>query len=103
MNTFNEANEFLYLQETSHFVLLHVHSNTPDRRLSKTLILSLNHFEDKKSLETEFSIVICRLVEREMAIGNTVSRDFFYPRSSIVKSVFNCHLSGVKLKSPAPV
>ena len=82
-------------------MLLHVHSNTPDRRQSKTLILSRNHFEDQKSLETEFSIAICRLVERQMAIGNTVYRDF-YPRPSIVKSVYNCRLSGVKLKSPAP-
>ena len=34
---------------------------SPDRRQSKTLILSMN--EDEKSLETEFSIVICRPTE----------------------------------------
>ena len=61
--------------------------NTPVRRQSKTLILSTN--VDQKSLETELSIAICR-----MAIENTVSSDFD-PRSSIVKSVFDCHLPGV--------
>ena len=33
-------------------------------------------------------------VGRQMAIENPVSSDF-YPRSSIVKSVFDCRLSGV--------
>ena len=33
---------------------------TPGRRQSKTLILSTN--VDQKSIETEFSIVICRLI-----------------------------------------
>ena len=32
--------------------------NTPDRRQSKTFILSMNVYQ--KSLETELSIVICR-------------------------------------------
>ena len=40
---------------------------TPGRRQSKTSILSMN--VDKNSLETEFSIAICR----QMAIVNTVS------------------------------
>ena len=35
-----------------------LHINTPDMRQSKTLILSTN--ADQKSLETEFSIAICR-------------------------------------------
>ena len=33
-----------------------------------------------------------------MAIESTVSSDFFYPRSSIVKSVCDCGLPGVILK-----
>ena len=32
-----------------------------------------------------------------MSIKNSVSSDFFYPRLLIVKSVFNCRLSGVML------
>ena len=49
---------------------------TPDRRQSKTLILSMD--VDQKSLETEFSIAICRQSPdcRQIAIENTVSRDF---------------------------
>ena len=35
-----------------------------------------------------------------LAIENTVSCDF-YPRSSIVKSVFDCHRSGVFIIAPA--
>ena len=59
----------------------------PDRRQSETLILSMN--VDRSSLKTEFSIV-----GRQMTIENTVSSDFD-PRSSIVKGVFDCNLSGV--------
>ena len=65
--------------------------NTPNMQQSKTLILSTN--VNQKLLETEFSIAIC-----QMAIENTVSSN---PRSSIVinvKSVFDCRLSGVKIK-----
>ena len=61
--------------------------HTPDRRQSETLILSTN--VGQNSLKTEFSIV-----GRQIAIENTVSSDFD-PRSSIVKSVFDCNLSGV--------
>ena len=43
-----------------------------------------------KSLETELSIAICR----QMTIENTVSSDFD-PRTSIVKSVYDCRLFGV--------
>ena len=48
---------------------------TPDRRQSKTLILSMNL--DEKSLETEF--FYCHLSPnwQQMAIENTVSRDFW--------------------------
>ena len=52
---------------------------TPGRWQSKTLILSTN--ADQNSIETGVSIVIV----------NTISCDY-YPRSSIVKSVFNCRL-----------
>ena len=68
--------------------------NTPDRRQSKTLILSTN--VDQKSLETEFSIVICRQSAdwRQMAIKKLFLA-IFDPRPSIVKSVFGCRLPGV--------
>ena len=65
---------------------------TLDRRQSKTLILSTN--VDTKSLETEISIVICRPTGDKCQSKNTVY-SIFDPRSSIVKNVFDCHLSGV--------
>ena len=34
---------------------------------------------------------------QQMTIENSVSIDCFYPHSSIVKSAFDCHLSGVFL------
>ena len=68
---------------------------TPGRRQSKTLILSTN--VDQKSLETEFSIAICRptgdkwqskaLFLAFLAISDS--------RSSIINSVFDCRLSDV--------
>ena len=61
---------------------------TPGRRQSKTLILSTN--VDQKSIETDFSIVICRPIGNH----NTISCDY-YPRSSIVKSLFDSHLPGM--------
>ena len=50
--------------------------STPDRRQSKTLILSTN--EDQKSLETGLSIatVSNRVFDSQMAIENTVSSEF---------------------------
>ena len=48
--------------------------HTLGRRQSKTLILSRN--VDHKSIETVFSIAICRPTVRQMAIENTVSIDF---------------------------
>ena len=64
------------------------------------LILSTNI--DKKILETEFSIAICHLTcdKWQSKILFPVILD---PRSSIVKSIFNCRLSGVLIafrKSP---
>ena len=66
---------------------------TPDKRQSKTLILSTD--VDQKSLETEFSIAIYfSLNWRQITIENTVSSDIG-PCLSIVKSVFDCRLPGV--------
>ena len=57
------------------------------RRQSKTFILSTNL--DKKSLETEFSIAICRLTGDKWQ-SKTLFLAIFDPCSSIVKSVFDC-------------
>ena len=61
---------------------------TPGRWQSKTLILSTN--ADQKSIKQGF---LLSFVAR-LAIVNTVSCDY-YPRSSIVKSVFNRCLPGM--------
>ena len=49
---------------------------------------------DQKSIETVFSIVICRLLGDKMAIENSVSNEFL---STFLDSicVFDCRLSGV--------
>ena len=77
----------------------------PDRRQLKTLILSTN--VDQKSLETEFSIAICRptgdnwqsktlfLAICDKLQSKTLFLAIFDPRSSIVKSVFDCRISCV--------
>ena len=68
---------------------------TSGRWQSKALILSTN--ADQKSIETGFSIVICR------PIGNR--KHLFlrlFSRSSIVKSVFNCRLPGMFNLNTAP-
>ena len=61
--------------------------STPGRR--QTLILSTNVVRNR--------VFDCHLSPdwRQMAIEKTVSSDFFYPRSSIVKNVFDCHISSV--------
>ena len=56
------------------------------------LILSKN--VDQKSLETEFLIAICRPTG-EKRQSKTLFLAIFDPRSSIIKSVFDCRLSGV--------
>ena len=68
---------------------------TPDRRQSKTLILFRN--VDKKLLETEFLMGICRQSGDKWQ-SKTLFQAFFDPHSSIVKSVFNCRLSDVILE-----
>ena len=72
-------------------------SLTPDRRQSKTLILSTN--VDQNLLETEFLIAICRPTGNKWQ-PKTLFLAIFDPRSSIVKSVFDCRLSGVSIRSP---
>ena len=66
--------------------------SSPGRRQSKTMILSTN--VDHKSLETEFSIAICRPIGDKWQ-SKTLLLAIFEPRSSIVKSVFDCRLPGV--------
>ena len=63
-----------------------INYSSPDRRQSKTLILSTN--VDQKKVRNR--IFDCDLSTdlRRMAIENIVSCDF-HPRSSIVKSVFD--------------
>ena len=65
---------------------------TPGRRQSKTSILSTN--VNKNSLKTEFLIAICRLTGDKWQ-SKTLFLAIFDPRSSIVKSVFDCRLPGV--------
>ena len=65
---------------------------TPDRRQSKKLILLTSI--DQKSLETEFWIAICRQTG-DKCQSKTLFLAIFGKCLSIVKSVFNCRLSGV--------
>ena len=65
---------------------------TPDRQQSKTLILSMN--VDKKSLETELLIAICGQTCDKWQ-SKTLFLAIFDLPLSIVKSVFDCRLSGV--------
>ena len=65
---------------------------TPGRLQSKMLILSTN--VDKKSLETEFLIAICRPTGDKWQT-KTLFLLNFYPNLLIVKSVFDCRLPGV--------
>ena len=64
---------------------------TLGRRQSKTPILSRS--VDQKSLETEFSIAICRHTDDKWQ-SKTLFLSIFDPRSSVVESVFDCHLPG---------
>ena len=76
--------------------------NTPDRGQSKTLILLTN--VDKKALETEFLIDICRPTGDKWRSktgdkwqSKTLFLAIFYPRLWIVKSVFDSGLSSVMM------
>ena len=66
----------------------------PDSRQAKTLILSTN--VDQKSLGTVFSIAICRPTGDKWQ-SKTLFLALFDPRASIVKSIFDCRLSGVMI------
>ena len=59
----------------------------PDRRQSKTLILSTN--KDQKSFKTEFSIAICRPTGGSWQ-SKTLFLASFDPHSSMVMSFFDC-------------
>ena len=67
-------------------------SHIPDRRQSKTLVLSKN--VDQKSLKTEFLIAICRWTGDKWQ-SKTLFLVILDPRSSIVMSIFDCRRSGV--------
>ena len=60
------------------------------------LIIILSKNIDQKSLETEFSIAICRLIGDKWQT-KTLFQAIFDLRPSIVKSIFDCHLPGVRL------
>ena len=49
---------------------------------------------DQKSLETEFSIAICRHTGDKWQ-SKTLFLSIFGPRSLIVDSIFDCRLTGV--------
>ena len=66
--------------------------NKPGRRQWKTLILSTN--VDQKSLETGFSIAVCRPTGDKWQL-KTLFLVIFDPCSSIEKSLFDCRLPGV--------
>ena len=66
--------------------------STSDRRQSKTLILLTD--VDQKSIKTEFSIAICCPTGDKWQ-SKTLFLAIFDQCSSIVKSVFDCRLSGV--------
>ena len=66
----------------------------PDRRQSKTLILSTNG--DQKLQEKEFSIAICRPTGDNWK-SKTLFLSIFDSRSLTVKSLFDCRLSGMSM------
>ena len=95
---------FISTSEVSQFclilVLLQLNSDiwintifASDGRQSKTLILSTN--VDQTSLETEFSTAICRQSGDKWQ-SKTLLIAIFDPRSSVVKNVFDCRLSGAE-------
>ena len=88
----NQANYLTYLliysKKYSDFSL------TSDRRQSKILILSTD--VDQNIVKTEFTIAIFRPTGDKWQ-SKTLFLTFFDPCSSIVKSVFDCHISGAIL------
>ena len=65
---------------------------TPDRRQSKTSILSAK--VDKKSMEKEFLTAICRRTGDEWQ-SKTLFLAIVDPHALIVKILFDCRLLGV--------
>ena len=93
-----ELTIFIYPNATANYKLKDLHClsmNTPDKRQSKTPILSRN--VDQKSIETALSIVICRQCGDKWQ-SKTLFLSIFDPRSSIVDNVFDCRLSGLMNK-----
>ena len=68
---------------------------TSGRLQLKTSIQSMN--VDQKSLETGFKFVICRPTGDKWQ-SKTLFLVIFDPRSSIVMSVYDCHLPGLLLE-----
>ena len=68
---------------------IYVRLITLGRRQSKTLMLSTN--VNQKSLKTEFLIAVCCLTGDKWQ-SKTLFLAILDPRSSIVKSVFDCRL-----------
>ena len=66
--------------------------STRDRQQLKIIIISTNR--DKKSLETEFLMAICRPTGDKWQ-SKTLFLASFDTRSSFVKSIYDCRLSGV--------
>ena len=67
-------------------------------RIEAIVNINISTNVDQKSLETEFSIAICRHAGDKWQ-SKTLCLASFDPRSSIVKSVFDCRLSGVSIAS----
>ena len=68
---------------------------TPGRRQSKTLTLSRNVYQ--KLTETVFSIAICRPTGDKWQ-SKTLFISICDPRSSIFDYVFDCRLTGVRMR-----
>ena len=93
----NQTNYLTYLPIYSKKIIWREYSDfclTSDRRQSKILILSTN--VDQNIVKTEFSIAIFRPTGDKWQ-SKTLFLSIFDPRSSIVKSVFDCHLYGAIL------
>ena len=60
-------------------------------------MLVLSNYIDKKSLETECSIAICRPIGDKWQSKPLFLAEFD-PHSSIVKSIFDCPLSSVMIQ-----
>ena len=70
-----------------------LYRNTPGKRQSKMPILSRN--VDKKLLETEFSIAICRQSDNKW-LSKTLFLSIFDQSLLIVDSLFDCRLPSVR-------